>query len=126
MTPAIRNILLILAVVLVGSISYYFAIALPTHNRRMLEFEREKYEREEAARAQQAESAQADTWYREQMLQTCTARAEKDYWETIKGNSKPAPGKPGYLSTPTHVLDSAQKRKADALAECHRQYGARQ
>ena len=80
MTPAIRNLLLIRAIVLVGSISYYFAIALPAHNRRLLEFEREKYQGELAAK----EAARVDAAVREQMLEQCSAAAENAYWEYIK------------------------------------------
>ena len=127
MTTAVRNLLLGLAVVLVFSVSYYFVVALPAHNQRLLEFAREKYQAELVAQEAARINDEVKEKVREQMREQCSNVAESDYWAYIKLNGKPTPDKEADTFTaPGHVWDQAQKRKVDALTECLRKYGARQ
>lgn len=104
---------------------YYFVIALPSHNRAVLQFEREKFEQETAAKQRREAAAELDAELREGILESCTDAAEREYWFYVKLNGKPIPGKDGTWTAPGHVWDSAQKKKVDALAECHRKHGRR-
>ena len=105
MTTAVRNVLLILAVLLVSSLSYYFVVALPTHNRKLLEFEREKYQAEQAAKESARLNAEVSEQVREQMRDECSKVAESDYWDYIKLNGKAVPGKPGVWNAPMYIWE---------------------
>ncbi len=126
MTPTtIRNILVGLAALLVLSISYYFVVALPAYNQKLLEFAREKDHAERVAREAARINDEVKERVNEQMSQQCSNVAEADYWEYIKLNGKPVPDKEHDLfAAPGYVWDQAAKRKAGALEECHRKYGA--
>jgi hypothetical protein len=79
----------LLATIVALSASYYFAVALPAHNRATLDFEREKYyaaQQEKKAKEEEQEKLQvaADT----QQLD-CAVKVEMAYQKTLKSNGKP-------------------------------------
>src|ERR1700719_1367582 len=79
----------LLATILSLSVSYYFAVALPTHNRATLDFEREKYrasQQEKKAKEEEQQKLQiaADT----QELD-CAVKVEIAYQQYLKSNGKP-------------------------------------
>jgi hypothetical protein len=97
-----RNFLLALATVLKLSVAYYFVIALPNHNRSMLQLERERFqkgietkEKEEQEKKNKEEAAKAEATQKKLMLQYCLNTAEQDYWQYIKLNGTEVPGKRG-------------------------------
>jgi hypothetical protein len=49
--------------------------------------------------------------------------ADLEYWNYIKLNGKPVPGKPGIYTAPTYQWDEAQKRKKEKVEECKVLYG---
>lgn len=103
------------------AISYYFGIALPANERAKLQFEKDKYAAEQAAKSAQNEERESARI----QLQSCLDSADTEYWSYIKLNGTLVKGKEGTegaYSTPTFVLETADKRKQNALAECHRQY----
>jgi hypothetical protein len=127
-----RNFLLVLATILVLSVAYYFVIALPAHNRLMLQLEREKFqkaqelkEKEELEKRTKEASAKAEAEQRTGVLNLCLNIAEEEYWNYIKLNGSEVKGKKGVYSAPTYVFDMAQKRKKEALDECHRRWDSR-
>jgi len=110
----------LLAAVLTFSVSYYFAIALPAHNRATLDFEREKYRT-----AQQEKKSEEDekTRIREsakQELFSCTMLAEDAYSKVLKANGTPSVH--GTYNIPTANLTVIDRQKAQAVGECQREY----
>jgi hypothetical protein len=115
-----KVLLSLLATVLTLSISYYFAIALPTHNRAMLDFEREKYHaalQEKKAKDEDQQKLQiaADT----QELR-CAVKVELAYRQVLKSRGTPD-GHGGYSLPPTRQAN-LDKQKAELEAECEQQY----
>lgn len=114
--------LLLLATIVALSISYYFAVALPANNRAHLDFEREKYNNEQtemkARRLAQAEETQE----KHRMLSSCLARATQSYEDAVASNGT----KSGQLSysVDARIAGMLDKRRAEAVAECHQQFGS--
>jgi len=110
-----------LATIVALSVSYYFGFALPANNRARLDFEREKYNNEQAemkaGRLARAEEAQT----KQQMLSSCLARAAQNYDADVALNGA-KDGQRGY-SVDTRVAAVLDKRRAEAIAECHKQFG---
>jgi hypothetical protein len=119
-----KTYLMLLATIVALSISYYFAIALPANNRSQLDFEREKYRNEQAElkakKLAQAEEAQTKEW----MLSSCLANADKSYTNDVARNGTKDGKKDSTVYTmDTRVAGMLDKRRIDALAECHKQFG---
>jgi len=117
-----RNLLLASLVLPCISVSYYFAIALPESSRARLQFE---HETAEAARLEKEAEEQAvarSVDERKSAFRQCEIEVEDSYLGYVKLNGKPVPGKPGIYSASIAIWGEADKKKAQALAECHRRY----
>ena len=118
-----RNVLLLLATVLVLSVSYYFVIALPSIGRARLDFDKQKYADEKEKERERARQVSRDA-FNAVNLNQCLSDAEDDYWGYIKLNGKPVPGKLGAYHAPPYVWDDAAKREKAAVEECQIRYGS--
>jgi len=107
------------------SVSYYFSFSLPASNRERLQFEKDSAAAAKAERDGKEAAASQAAQDREGSFQLCSAAADVEYSSYVQLNGKEIPGKPGTYSAPSFVWSTAEKRKADALAECHRQYDTR-
>ena len=123
------GVLILFVAIISISISYYFVVALPSHNRALLELERQKFEaaqevnsRELSDKTLKEELAKIDADYRQTRLDNCIDEADKAYWSYVKLNGKPVPGKEGTYTAPMPIWDAAKNAKKDALDECHRQW----
>jgi hypothetical protein len=112
-------VLLILAVPALA-IGYYFAIALPANQRAALEFEKQKYEAEKQDKSRKASDELIANQSRKLEFDSCVEEADLEYWNYVKLNGKPIAGKPGAYNAPVTVWEVADKRKINAVAECHR------
>jgi hypothetical protein len=110
----------VLATILTLSISYYFVIALPAHNRSVLDFEREKYQAAEQLKRAKADEEKDLRTIADQDLAQCTAAADAAFTDSLRANGTPN-GHGGY-SLPTESLALIQRQKTEALTECQRQY----
>jgi hypothetical protein len=110
----------LLATVLTLSVSYYFAISLPAHNRAVLDFEREKYRtaQQEKKDKEAADKAVKDS--ADQELEVCTWTADSSYQAMLKSNGTPTGG--GRFSIVTAVQTMIERQKTQALEECNREY----
>ena len=117
-----RTYLLGLATLVALSISYYFAIALPKSQRARLEFDRQNYEAAQKEREAEEAKKKADAGFKETMMRVCLSGANDEYWSWVKLNGTEVRGKPGTWSAPTHIWESAAKRKKDAIIECQLRY----
>ena len=104
------------------AVSYYFLVSLPASNRERLQVERDAAASAKGERDTKEQAALQAAQDRDLSLQTCIRDADTTYWSYVKLNGKEIPGKAGTYSAPAFVWDTADKRKGDALAECHRQY----
>ena len=109
------------------AIAYYFGFALPAIERSKFAFEKEKYDTEQKQKAEAKEQTETQRRLDTQVNQTrfgyCRADADKEYWNYVKLNGQPAPGKPaGTYNAPISVWTYADKKKNETLAECHRLY----
>jgi hypothetical protein len=86
-----RNVLLACVVLVTCSLSYYFAIALPSTN---------------------AESN------RKLNVLTCQNAADDEYWSYFKLNGKPIPGKQGAYTAPVRIWEAARNNAKLKYAEC--------
>ena len=127
-----RNLLLGLATIVSLSVAYYFLIALPAHNRGILQLERDKFEAAEKAKAEEESEkkkkedlekieAEGKDWF----LGSCLQAAEETYTKYIKLNGTPVPGREGIYEAPQRIFDTAQKNRKDAYDECYRKWGRR-
>jgi hypothetical protein len=117
-----RNLLVASVALVALSVSYYFVIALPATNRERLRFERQAAEAARADREKkESEIAQAAE-ERKLAFQLCEIEADSSYWSYVKLNGKELPGKAGTYTANMSVWNIADKRKAEALAECHRKH----
>lgn len=112
-----RGVLVSFAAVLVLSIAYYFVIALPAHNRAVLDLREElraAQEAKEAAEWQQAQEAlvKKEAQAREKALQLCIDVANDDHDAFIRLNG-------------TEVWEGAGKVRSEALDECYRRWDPR-
>lgn len=107
------------------AVSYYYFISLPAANRQRLQFEKDAAAAANADHDRKEEAAQQAALEREVSFGNCSADADTDYRSHVELNGKEVPGKSGTHVASTLVWNAAEKRKADALAECHRQYDPR-
>jgi hypothetical protein len=117
-----KNMLAFSAVLVALAISYYFLLSLPASNRERLQLEKDSAAAAKAERDSKEAAASQAAQDRERSFQFCSAAADMAYSSYVQLNGKEVPGKPGTYSAPSFVWNTAEKRKADALAECHRQY----
>jgi hypothetical protein len=117
----VRGFLILLIAVFVLSIAYYFAIALPNHNRAMLDLEREKFRVSEEEKNRKERLAKNDADYKKNMLKNCINGVEDRYWRYVELN-KERTDKNGAIFAKADVWDRAQKVKKEELEECHRQW----
>jgi hypothetical protein len=120
---ATRTYLVALIAILTLAIAYYFVIALPANERAKLEFEREKFRALQSEKATREEDEKSQAELNQRLREACLDDAEKDYWDYVKLNGKPVPGKEGTYTASTFIWDAAAKRKKDAIAECQVRYG---
>ena len=104
------------------AVSYYFFFSLPASNRERLQFEKDSAAAAKAERDSKEAAASQAAQDRERSFQLCSAAADVEYSSYVQLNGKEVPGKPGAYSASSVIWSTAEKRKADALAECHRQY----
>jgi len=100
---------------------YYYLVSLPASNRQRLQFEKDAAAAKAERDSREEEAAQAAR-DREMTFASCSADADTNYWSYVKLSGKEIPGKRGAYTAPVRVWNMADKRKAEALAECHRQY----
>jgi hypothetical protein len=117
-----RNLLAVAVGLVALAVSYYFVVSLPASNRERLQFEKDSAAAAKAERDSKGEEVAQATRDREMSFISCSADADTDYWSYVKLNGKEIPGKRGAYTAPTFVWNMADKRKLEALAECHRQY----
>jgi hypothetical protein len=117
-----KNVLALSVGIVAIAVSYYFLVSLPASNRERLQFEKDTASAAKAERDSEEQAAAQAAQGRALSLQQCSDEAETTYWSYVKLNGKEIPGKPGTYSAPMFVWNTADKRKADALAECHRQF----
>jgi len=118
----VRSYLLGLVTILVLAISYYFIIALPAHNRAMLQFEREKYDTTQKEKEMNQAAEIKEKEENEIVLDNCIKSAEARYYDYIRLNGTEVHGKKGLYNAPLHILESASKTKKADLEECYRKY----
>jgi hypothetical protein len=109
-----------LATILTLSIAYYFALALPAHNKALLDFEKEKYRNDQAAMNAKEQKELEETAMRKLRLSTCLAKADQQYQIDVESNGT-RNGKGGF-SVPTDTVAVLDRRHAAAVSECHRSY----
>ena len=117
-----KNMLAFSAVLVALAVSYYFLSSLPASNRERLQFEKDSAAAAKAERDNKEAAASQAAQEREGSFQLCSAAADMAYSSYVQLNGKEVPGQPGTYRAPSLVWSDAEKRKADALAECHRQY----
>jgi hypothetical protein len=117
-----KNILAVSVGIVALAVSYYFLVSLPASNRDQLQFEKDTATAARAERDGKEAAALQAKQEREASFQACSAEADMAYWSYVKLNGKEIPGKPGAYTAATFVWSTADKRKADALSECHREY----
>ncbi len=114
-----RNYLLGLITLLIFAISYYFIIALPSHNKDKLLFEREKFGVIQKEKSQKEDESK----FKESMLSACIDDAEEEYWSYVKLNGgKEVQGEPGVYTASHRVWEEASKIKKAALERCYKLY----
>lgn len=120
----------VLGAILVLSIAYYFAIALPGYERQKVNLEAAKFqaiqaEKENARLDAITKQLDADALAeaRKQDLEAALVAAEQTYWEYVKLNGgKPVKGKPGVMTAPQYVWDRANKQLEAEKKEAYRKY----
>lgn len=133
MTSQIRVILLALCclsfLVVAASVSYYYAVALPRHNREALDFEREKYAAQVAESDRKRKEAEEKAkWEKDEMaanqflLNDCLKQADDAYWSYMRLNGEEVEGKPGVITAKQYIWDTAAKDKKRRQDECYRLY----
>jgi len=110
----------ILATILTMSIAYYFAVALPAHNKAVLDFEKEKYRNEQAAMKAKEQKELEETAIGKLKLSTCLAKADHQYQIDVESNG--TRNAKGGFSVPTDTVVVLDRRHAAAVSECHRSY----
>ncbi|SRR6266496_3517549 len=115
------------ALLLAGSIAYFFVFALPKHNAAKLQFERQKYEEEKAYkesrdREQQLEKAEKEGQAEfDKLLDDCLFRADETAENYVMLNGGVKTDK-GTITAASRLWDEAEKKKKAAKDECYRKY----
>ena len=117
-----RNGLLAVLAIPPLAVAYYFAVALPANERARLQFEKEKYEAAQKEKLAEESKRQKELEDQQALLDSCIGDAELTYWRYIKLNGNAVPNKPGTYTATVQVWNTADKRKNDELAECHRRF----
>jgi len=116
-----KNILALSVAIVALTVSHYCLVSLPASNRARLQFEKDTAATAKAERDSKEEALTQASQERDLSFQNCSSEAESSYWSYVKLNGREIPGKPGTYTAPMYVWNAANKQKADALAECHRQ-----
>jgi hypothetical protein len=106
-------------------VSYYYLVSLPASNLQRLQFEKDAAAAAKAERDSKEEDVAQAARDRAISFDSCSADADTEYWSYVKLNGKEIAGKRGAYTAPVLVWNMADKRKAEALAECHRQYDSK-
>ena len=125
LTP--KTYLLFLATLVALAASYYFIVALPAHNREMLQLEGERSAEQAKLERHRAEQAGLERHRidkhrlraESERYIDCLVAAEKQYWKYVKLNGGQEEGK-GMFAAPRWVWKEARKVRQDALDECER------
>lgn len=112
-----RTFALLLLILPALAVSYYFAIALPIHNKAMLEIEQRKYYDQKHKEMEASDAARLNA----EELRVCINQANALYDIGLNGNRKPD-GSGGYKIS-VAVANSLRLEKEADVAECHRKYG---
>lgn len=120
-----KNILALSVAIVALTVSHYYLVSLPASNRARLEFEKDTAATAKAELDSKEQAALQASQELERSFQNCSSDADESYWSYVKLNGRAIPGKPGGYTAPMYVWNAANKQKADALAECHRQYDPR-
>ena len=120
-----KNILALSVAIVALTVSHYYLVSLPASNRARLQFEKDTAAAAKAERDSREEAALQASQELERSFQSCASDADESYWSYVKLNGREIPGKPGGYTAPMYVWNAANKQKAEALAECHRQYDPR-
>jgi hypothetical protein len=117
----LRGLLGVAMLIAALSVSYYFAIALPQHNRDLLEFEKEKYKAQQLKEAANEKELKEEQSVRGRKLQMCIDRANLQFDAGLKNNGTPS--RTGGYNVPIEVANSLQRSKELSIAECHKLFG---
>ena len=117
-----RNWLLFILALPAFALAYYFAVALPENQKARLDFDRERYQTEKKEQVEREAKLKEERDNKQIFFDACVADAVTAYWSYVKLNGEPVKGKPDTYNAPTTVWDTADKRKTNAIAECHRLY----
>jgi hypothetical protein len=111
------------------AIAFYFAIALPMHDRAKLQFEREKFETEQRDKKTKEEAEALKHQMQQQARESadtknlgCLAAAETRFNSGLELNGTPIPGKKGSYHLSQAALAHLRKEQNDNDEECRRQY----
>jgi hypothetical protein len=117
---AFKALLLLILLIPAIGVTYYFAVALPAHNKATLEFEKQKYADQQAKAEREATQKKKTDEEQRWHLDICLAAAEEHFTADVRSNGTRT-GNGGY-SVPTAVMTQIQRKKDSEIAECHRQY----
>lgn len=120
-----QNLLSLSVAIVALTVSHYYFVSLPASNRARLQFEKDRATAAKAERESEKEALAQASQQRDLSFQSCSSEAQSSYWSYVKLNGREIPGKPGTYTAPVVVWNIADKRKAEELAECHRQYDPR-
>jgi hypothetical protein len=99
------------------SVAYYFAVALPAHNKAALEFEQQKY----AAAQEEKRAAKAEAAGRTLELRSCLLEADNQYDRDVKNNGEKTAN--GTYSLDTRVQSGLEHKKQNVITECQKRFG---
>jgi len=116
-------------IIAILAIAFYFAVALPLHDRAKLQLEREKFEleqkeknaKEAAERAVREERAKARDDANTEYLD-CLASSERQFNKDLELNGKPVPGKVGVYSGSNEMFGQFEKRQKERDDGCRKEY----
>jgi hypothetical protein len=129
MSPSLKTILIVAAVIAFLAIAYYFVIALPAQNKAKLQFERDKFEqelKEKSAKEQEERQKENQRAFEKENAQTkyqgCLLDAENHYNRGLEMNGTPTPGKKGEYTLPRDMLQHLDERQRQEEAGCRSEY----
>ncbi|MGC9971455.1 MAG: hypothetical protein ABSE56_12795 [Bryobacteraceae bacterium] len=112
-----KALLVVVLAIPACAVAYYFAVALPAHNKTVLEFEQQKY----AAAQEEKRAAKAEAARRTLELRSCLAEADNQYYRDVKNNGEKAAD--GTYSVDTRVQSGLEHKKQNAITECQKKFG---
>lgn len=116
-----KSLIVVLIAIPAIAVSYYFAFALPAHNKETLAFEKQKYFDQQQKEKEFAERELTERARRKVALTSCLAEVNTNYASRVAGNGT-RDGHGGY-SVPVAVANQLLHQKEDEISECHRQFG---